>query len=406
MAVFIERDNSNIITERLYPVIANSLDKNTRKYKAMIADFMNKSHDGMYEIAPYDNIYYSPSDKQKLFISLGFTEQEIYDIMRDCFFFNKHWTTKGYNPQAAKEPYVMTLMCALRYFLKNKKPQETELTAIYLAFSGKFYASCFGAVFPKAPPSRYRAVMDYVINNMVNYKFDIKRTGNMFGAIKVLCTTWVETYKDEIIEGADDDRLGKILQQLKGRILSLLSNIGNLYYEAYADKRYLNYESDNLVDGEEFRITENDANTAARITNAAVTYMVSNSVNMKICNGFSNDRNVKPLELKDIIESIVTNKKNIPDLRRVINILICDFMRKNKGKHPSDLEFINYALKEQPNTNDQYIKEMLFIITNWLEENSDDYRRRKNRAATVISYRKSIKYYLAMIIQLVSRNEA
>lgn len=391
---------TSVINTDLYPVISKSLDSNLKKYKAMIAEFMNKSHDGMYEIAPYDNIYYSPSDKQKLFTSLGLSEQDVADIMRHCFFWSK-----PYNPQAAKEPYVMTLMCALRYFLKNKKQQEVELTAIYLAFSGKFYASCFGAEFPKAPPSRYRAAMDYAINNMVNYKFDIKRLGNMFGAIKALCLTWLDTYGDEIASDIDDDRIGKILQQLKGRILSLLVNIGNLYYEAYYDKKYLNYESDSLIDGEEFRITDNDANTAARITNAAVTYMVSNAVNMKICNGFSNDRNVKPLELKDIIESIVSNKKNIPELRRVINILICDFMRKNKGKHPSDLEFINYGLKEQPNTNDKYIKEMLAIITNWLEENSEDYRRRKNRQATVISYRKSIKYYLCMIIQLVARNE-
>jgi len=400
-----DRDYSTVVTDSLYPVIEKSLETNLKKYKAMIADFMNKSHDGMYEIAPYDNIYYSAKDKQNLFTSLNISEQEVYNIIKDCFFFNKYWTSKGYNPQAAKEPYVMTIMCALRYFLKNKKQQEAELSAIYLAFSGKFYASCFGAIFPQAPPSRYRAVMDYTINNLVNYKFDIKRTGSVFGAIKVLCTTWIDTYKEELIDGTDDDGYGKIIQQLKGRILSLLKNIGELYYSAYYDKKYLNYESDNLIDGEEFRITDNDANLAARITNAAVTYLVSNAVNMKICNGFSNDRNVRPLELKDIIESIIANKENIPDLRRVINILICDFMRKNKGKHPSDIEFINYALKEQPNTNDAYIKEMLFIITNWLEHNSEDYRRRKNRAATVISYRKSIKYYLAMVIQLVSRNE-
>ena len=127
---------------------------------------------------------------------------------------------------------------------------------------------------------------------------------------------------------------------------------------------------------------------------------------MKFCNAFSHDRNIRPLELKDIIESIVANKEYIPQLRRVINIMICDFMRKNKGIHPSNIEFMNYTLKEQPNSKDKYIIEMQSTILNWLEENSENYRRRKNRKDTVISYRKAIKFYLAMVVQYVAKNEA
>ena len=393
---------TSVITEDLYPVVAERLEKDLRKYKAMIAEFMNKSHDGMYEIAPYDNIYYSNSDKQKFFTGLGISEQDVSNIMRNCFYWNK-----PYNPQVAKEPYAVCLMAALRYFLKNKKQQEAELTAIYLAFSGKLYASCFGAIFPKAPPSRYRAVMDYVINNMVNEKFDIKRYGNVFGAIRSLCITWMSTYGPEIVKGPDDDRYGKILEQLRGRELSFLSNLGNLYYEAYQNKNYLNYESDNLIDGEEFRITDNDANTAARITAAAITYMANNTVNLAFCNEYSNDRNIRPTEIKDIMESIISDKKNMVELRRVCNILICDFMRKHKGVHPSNLEFMAYSLKEQPNTSNSYIIELNTTIVNWLTENSENYNRRaKSRASTAISYRKAIKYYICRVIHHVALNEA
>lgn len=391
---------TSVIIDDLYPVIEEKVSNNTNKFKAMIADFMNRNHSTLFEIAPYDNIYYTQKDIDKLFASLGITENEVKAIMKNCFFWGK-----PYNPQAAKEPYVMTLMCCLRYFMKEKKQKEAELTAIYLAFSGKFYASSFGLSFPKTPPSKYRAAMDYAINNMVNYKFDIKKEGNMFGAIKSLCLTWMSTYEKDLLDHPDDKKMGDIIEQIKGRIKSVIQNIAELYYDAYNNKLYLNYESDNLSDGKEFRITDNDANYAARITDASVNYMVSNAVNMKICNGFSNDRNVRPLELKDIMESIVSNKANIPQLRRVVNILICDFMRKNPGMRPSDVEFMNYGLKEQPNTNDAYIIEMINIIMAWLEENSEDYRRRKNRAATLISYRKSIKYYLCAVIHYIARKD-
>lgn len=391
---------TSVIIDDLYPVVAEKLEPNINKFKGMIADFINKNHSTLFEIAPYDNIYYNQSDIDKMFASLDLDEKVVTNIMKKCFFWGK-----PYNPPAAKVPYVETIMCCLIYFLKNKKQKEAELTSIYLAFSGKFYASTFGQSFPSAPPSKYRSAMDYAVNNMINYKFDIKKEGNMFGAMKVLCNTWISTYEKTLISNPDDKQIGTVIEQLKGRIKSIIQNIAELYYDAYKNKLYLNYESDNLIDGEEFRITDNDANYAARITDNAVNYMVSNTVNMKICNGFSNDRNVRPLEIKDIIESIVSNKKNIPDLRRVINILICDFMRRNRGVKPSDITFMNYSLKEQPNTNDAYIKEMIDIIMNWLEENSADYRRRKNRQATVISYRKSIKYYICSVIHLVARRD-
>lgn len=392
---------TSVITDDVYPLIANSLKTNSKKYKAMIAEFMNKSHDGLYDIAPYDNIRYTRKDKEDFFASLNIKESDIEAIMKNCFYWNK-----PYNPQVAKEPYAVCLLSALRFFLINKRQQEAELTSIYLAFTGKLYASCFGAIFPKAPPSRYRAVMDYVINNMVNEKFDIKRYGNVFGAIRSLCITWMNTYQDDIIQGPDDDKYGKILQQMKGRELSFLSNIGNLYYEAYQNKNYLNYESDNLIDGEEFRITDNDANTAARITAAAITYMANNTVNLAFCNEFSGDRNIRPLEIKDIMESIISNKENMPDLRRICNILICDFMRKNKGMHPSNIEFMNYSLKEQPNTNNSYIVELNTTLIRWLTENSANFRRRaKSRPSTAISYRKAVKYYICRVIHHVALRE-
>lgn len=385
---------TNVIVKKVYPLVAKSLEKNLNKYKAAIADFFNYNHKQIYDVAPYDNIYYRASDIDRLFNALGITEEEIVEIMKDCFYWNI-----PYNPGAAKEPYVIVLMMAIRYFLINKKIKEAEISEIYLAFSGKFYASIFvGHAFPKAPPSNHREVMDYVVNNMLTNKHDLKSQGTLFGAIKSMCNTWSDTYKDILCSNnLADDEVGALIQQLRDRERTFMMNIAKLFYDAYENKVYLNYETDNWSNTEEFRITTNDSLRATKCTDIAMNYMVNNSVSLNICNKCK-DQNVKATEIKDIMESIISNKDNLKELNRVINILICDFIRNYPDKTVGSVDFIAHSIKMKPNTKDEYIIELKDTILKWLDENSPNYRRRKNRKATAISYYKSILTYITLCI--------
>ena len=386
-------NTTSVIIDKLYPVIAKSLDKNLSKFKNNIFDFINDNSSQLYDVAPYDVIYFKQKDIDNIFKSLGITEQEVIEIMRDCFF----WKIP-YNPPAAKEPYVLVCMMAIRYCLIQKKKKEAELITIYLAFSGKFYASLFtGVVFTKVAPSKYKTVMDYVVNNMLTDKFSLRTQGNVFGAIKLLCVTWLDTYGNDLIGKIDDDEVGKMIQQLRDREKSFLMNIAKLYYSAYENKNYLNYETDNLSDGAEFRITDNDSLKATRYTETAINYLVTNSVSLNICNKCK-DQNIKATEVKDIMESILSDKNNLNDLYRVVNILICDFMRNYPNKSVGSVDFIANSIKMKPNTKDAYILEMKKIILNWLDENSPNYRRRKSRVATAISYYKAVLMYLVLAI--------
>jgi hypothetical protein len=291
-------------------------------------------------------------------------------------------------------------MAIILYFLKHKKQKEAEISIIYLAFSGKFYASLFAKWFP-IPPSKYRSTMDYVINNMLNDKFDLKTTGSVFGAVRKLSLTVLETYKNEILNDCEDEDIKYFVQQLRDRESAFLKKVANLYYNAFENKYYLNYESDNVTDADEFRITDSDATIAARITENAVNFMLINNVDLSICNEFK-DANLRPTELRDIIEAIVSDKHNINQMYRVCNILICDFMRNNHGVRVDNIAFIEYSLKEKPNSKDSYIIELQEIIMSWLDENSPNYRRRKSRKATAIAYRKAVKYYFIRIISKVA----
>ena len=387
---------TNVIATSLYNRVAEQMAKNENRFKAHLSNFFNKNHDIIYDVATYDIVYYTPNDIRNLFDSLGMNELEVKEIISHCY-----WHNKSINPPCVKEPYVEVVMASILYFLKHKKQKEAEITLIYLAFSGKFYASLFAKQFPKNPPSKYRSTMDYVVNNMLNDKFDLKTTGSVFGVIRKLCITVLETYKENITGTPDDEDIKYFIQQVRDRESAFIKKVANLYYNAYENKYYLNYETDNIVDGSEFRITDSDATTAARITENAVNFMLVNNVDLSICNEFK-DANLRPTELRDIMEAILSQKENINQMYRVCNILICDFMRENHGVRVDNILFIEYSLKEKPNSKDKYIIELQEIITSWLDENSPNYRRRKSRKGTAISYRKAVKYYFIRIISKVA----
>ena len=102
------------------------------------------------------------------------------------------------------------------------------------------------------------------------------------------------------------------------------------------------------------------------------------------------------------MESIISNKENIDKLYRVINILICDFMRNHPGKSVGSVDFMANSLKMKPNTKDPYIIELKTTILDWLNENSPSYRKRKSRQATAISYYRAVLMYLVLATSYAS----
>lgn len=380
--------DTDVIIKKLYPIVSESLNKNSQKFIKAMSTFINNRHTEIFAIAPYDRIYFNANDKENLYRSLGFTEEQIKNVVKECFFWDIDYT-----PNAAKEPYVPMLMCCIRYYVKNSQLKNAELTTIYLAFTGKFYVSLHCYFWKKFPPER--AVLDYVINNMLSDKYDIKREGTVFGAVKKLCVTWLTTYKTNLTKDLSDDDVGKLIQQLRDREKSFLKNIANLYFEAYNNKLYMNYETDSL-NPDEFRITDNDAAKAAKYTESAMNKLTSQKVDLDLCNKCKNE-NVSSIEVKNIIEAILMDNENLPKLRRIINIIICDFMANNPGQRVGSVRFIEYTIKAKPNTKSKILIELKTTITNWLNEYSLRCRK-SNREATKNNFYKSVLSYFTFII--------
>lgn len=384
---------TSVIRTDIYPIIERALSKSgvINKYRKNIEKCFNDRHKELYDIAPFTRIYFNQKDVDDFFDAIGIKEVDIEKELTKTYYWKMN-----FNPKAAKDPFTVAMMMVIRYFLKKGDDRNAELSSIYLAFSGKFYPSIHAGKFPTVQPSEYRHVMEYVVNEMLTQKFDLKREGSVFKAIRSLCNTWLNTYKKILMGTPDDEDIADIIQQLHGRIKSFMGNIASAYYKAYEEGLYLSYDSDNFSETS-YRIADTDSLKAERCVENTMAIVNNNNIDIKICRSAS-DKNVKIGEIQSIIESIQSDPNNIPVIKELLRIIVFEYFLNSKTKDVTSLEFISYSITPKPNTKNKNIIREKEIIETWLDENSPQYRKRKSREGTKSSYFKSIlKYYVLLI---------
>lgn len=381
---------TTVAVDKIYPLVAKSLSKNTNRYRSNIQKFFENRSKDLYDTAPYTRMAFGDFERNDFFKSIEIQESQITECLKDTYYWNMN-----FSPKAAKDEMTMTMMMIIRYFLLKGDTLNMELSAIYLALSGMFYPSIHYGSFPKVQPSEYRHVMEYVVNNMLTMKFDLKREGSVFGAIKSICKTWLNTYKN-VLKEPDDEENAELIKQLHGRIKSFMKNIASLYYEAYEKKMYLTFDSDSN-DKDSFRIADSDSLRSERYVENAMNFINNNNVDFYLCK-ISADQNVKINEVKSIIESIQDDKQSISEIKELFRLIISDYMANSVDKNPASLEFVSYSIKTKPNTKNKNILRQKEIVEGWLDEKSVNYRKRKSREATKSSYYQSVmKYYILVI---------
>lgn len=382
---------TSIIKNKIYPIIEKSLMKNTNSYRKCIQECFSERQQQIYEIAPYYRLYFKQDDIDKFFNSIKIEEKEVEKYLTETYYWNMN-----FNPKAAKDPFTVANMCCIRYFIIKNDIKNAELSSIYLAFSGKFYPSIHYNSFPVVQPIEYKHVMDYVVNQMLTQKFDLKREGTVFGAIRSLVKTWLNTYWNVFKDNPNDEDFADLIQQLHGRIKSFMTNIATLYYKAYDNELYLSYDSDNYSE-DNFRIADNDFIKAERYVENTMNVINNNNIDIKLVK-ISSDANIKIDELRNIIEAIQSDKENIPVIKELLRIIIAEYFRESSVKDVASIDFVNRSIASKPNSKNPNIIRQKEIIEGWLDEKSPNYRRRKSRAATASSYYKSIlKYYVLLI---------
>lgn len=393
----ITRKNEKAILDTVYPKVSSNMVKRLPQYRACTSSFMTDRSKSIFNTMPLDRIFYGADDINKMFAAVDIDKSLVKNGILNTYYGNK----SNFNPRAAKDELTILMMCIIRYFFMKGDTKNLEISMVYLSFSGKFYPSIHYMSFPKALPQEY--VMQYVLNNMLNDKFLLKSQGNLFAAILYICRTWVESYKSRF-KSFDDEDIVYLIGQLHSRIRSFMINIAKMYYEAYGNKDYLTFDSDNenTDNAAEYHLAQSDSFKAEKVIQKTMSYIVSSGAEYKTCKLCSN-KTVKTEELKSIIESVLNDRKNIPDVRKVISILVYTYFVQSAEKNVLTMNFISYSITPKPNTKDPHILELKDIIDNWLNTGSALYRKRKHRLASRNNYNRSMLMYFAMTIYAANK---
>lgn len=383
---------TRVAVNKIYPVVDNSLSKsaNVTAYKKNIENFIKARSTDLYDTVPMRRIPFLQEDIDEFFKAVKIDKNQITSFLAETYYWNMN-----FNPRAAKDEFTMTMMMVIRFFILENKMRDAEISAIYLAFSGKFYPSIHSQKW-KIPPEQYRYVMEYVLNNVLTMKYDLKREGSVFGAVRSICLTWLNTYKSKF-KNPDDEDIADMIQQLHGRIKSFLGNIASAYYDAYAKKDvWFTYSSDSN-EQDTYRVADSDSLLAERCVENAMNVITSRQVNYKLCR-YASDKNVKTDEIKSIIESIQEDPDNLPLIRELYQIIVAEYFNESKEKDVSSYDFIAKTIVAKPNTKNKNIIRQKQIIEEFLNENSPAYRKRKSRDATRSSYHRSILTYYVLVM--------
>ena len=396
MAIKIVDGDTSAIRDRLWPLVKEALDKpNIRNaYKNLVNDFVANRSENLYDNIPCSRIVCSEIEMDKLFDVLRIKKSVVTQIIKETYY----GEIANFKPLAAKHEFTVTMLTMIKYFLENKMIKERELATIHLSFSGKFYPSLHYRSYPTVPPVRH--VMEYVVNNMLSKKFDLTVHGSVLGAIRSVSNTWVDSYGDRF-RGYDDEDIKYLIQQLYSRIGSFIKNIAEEYYKAYEDKDlYLGYSSDSNEE-DDFRIADNNTLRVGKYTESAINHINANGVEYKICKMCSNS-DITPNECKAVIESIISNRDNIPTIKELISLMISLYFATGE-QDLTNLDFITYTISPKPNAKQKEIIRIKEIIETWLCDSGTAYMRRRSRTATRNSYERCVRMYFALIIHNSAR---
>lgn len=385
--------NTDIILKNTYKYIEKIISE--KKYmnnlKIVISNFMNQRNEMLFDTCPCDRISFSEYDIDEFRTKMNIDFSKISEDIGNTYY----GEVKNFNPIAAKDEFTISMMCIIRYLYLTKS-KELPLVMNYLAFSGKFYPSVHYGFFQKFPPSEYRYVMEYVVNNKLTNKFDLKSKGSVYKAVESICQTWIETYGNNKMKDFEDDDVVYLIQQLHDRIKSFMNNIASLYYESYKNREYLTYDSDNFSE-DDYHMADNDTLISKRIVEEAMNKITTRSVDYNLCK-ISSNVNVKTEELKFIIECILEDSKNLSIIEELLLLMVTDYMLNSKNKDPKSLEFITYTTSPKPNSKDPNVIRIKEILELLLSENSPAYRRRRSRLATQNNYHRAFLSYFAWVI--------
>lgn len=378
---------NKIIMENLYTMVKKNMSDSSKVniFKTYINRYFDRNSEILFDVKLTKQLLFSDNDKQAVFDLTGLNIDEIKKTIKASKFIKDSW-------QIMNEPLNIAFVLAIKYFNDNKMKNEMEMTLIY--YSCYFYSSLFYKFFPYAPNEN---IMNYTINNLSN-KYKIKKLGSLFRCLEDTVKISHDKYDTKLDKASDED-LAQYILCLKTRVNEFIKNIANEFYKNEKEKKYINFEDDDLSE-DNYHIADNNSFAIQRITDKVLLNLTQNGPDMRFVKAAANMNQISVSVFRNAILNIMEKSPN--EIRELINLILQVYLfdDKNSVDEIRSNKFIVHAidLYKKSNTNDELVLKIKQILDEWLRENSDNYAKTQ-RKATLTNFRRALYYFFIFTIQ-------
>lgn len=373
--------------ENLYTMVKKNMSDSSKVniFKTYINRYFDRNSEILFDVKLTKQLLFSDNDKQAVFDLTGLNIDEIKKTIKASKFIKDSW-------QIMNEPLNIAFVLAIKYFNDNKMKNEMEMTLIY--YSCYFYSSLFYMFFPYAPNEN---IMNYTINNLSN-KYKIKKLGSLFRCLEDTVKISHNKYDTKLDKASDED-LAQYILCLKTRVNEFIKNIANEFYKNEKEKKYINFEDDDLSE-DNYHIADNNSFAIQRITDKVLLNLTQNGPDMRFVKAAANMNQISVSVFRNAILNIMEKSPN--EIRELINLILQVYLfdDKNSVDEIRSNKFIVHAidLYKKSNTNDELVLKIKQILDEWLRENSDNYAKTQ-RKATLTNFRRALYYFFIFTIQ-------
>ena len=381
---------SSIFLDELYPKVEKTFNnkQNVTKFSNMVAQFIDKNSEQLTAIAPLNNVLFFDKDRAPLFSMVGVSVEEIRDMK------NRSDDLKKYGVNINNSTAIL-LTVMLRFFTLKNDSKMINTTMSYMVFS--FYFSLFKKYF-RFPPNEN--IMMYTINNL-SEKYTIKKEGNLFNALQVTAMGAYDLKVNELKRGTDKDIVDLVIH-VKTRLNSFLKNIKNEYEKNRNEKKYLNYEIEDLGD-DMTRETDASIYAVTRITDKVTTRLITDGPNSKLVKIAANNNHVSVNELRNYTNNIIS-KNNMQDIHDIVESIIQLFLidGQNKIERINSDSFLLQSLEvyKKSRSLDKNVTRIKAILDKWID--LAGVYKKTQRLATLNDFKRALYTFIVISIQYIN----
>jgi hypothetical protein len=377
--------------KHLYPTVEKNLSnkQTVHQLKQDIGRFMDRNNEKLTAMGPMSIIVFSDDDKNKLFHAIGFTEAELKDAIKNNPNIKNHWVS-------TTKPIYTASTLAIRYFTAHNNKEMVNSSLMYFAMS--MYPLIFSHFFRYEPNKQ---IMNYTINNLSN-KFKIKKLGTLYAAIFETIQGSYNLHKNRIMKGTDEDFV-MFINDVNTRLRMFIRKISNEFYKNHEQKLYLNSDSDNY-DEDNYHEADSNSYAIERLTNNVTLKLTVQGPEMRLVNLAAKSSQVSVNELRNYVNTMVTNEHR-DDIRKIVESILFLYLFDSQNTiHDvyKNNKFLLYCLEtyKKSNTTDKNIIAIKAILDKWLEDLGT--YKKTQRLATINNFRRALFLFFVFSIQTTS----